>query len=275
MISYAQNFEDVILNRAFTGKTEGFYLDIGAWDPTVDSVTKHFYDIGWRGINVEPATESFRALQTQRPRDLNLKVALGDRVETRDFFEVQDSGLSTFRTEILSDLPKYGFEHVVRPVEVTTLNEVCKLHVDVPIDFMKIDVEGWEEAVIRGGDWQKFRPAVLVVEAIVPCVEAFSEAAPSPSIASNGSAPVRASFASLLSGKGYELCFFDGLNEFYVSREALHLRERISVPANVFDQFVLFRLDEAEKELNRAREAEQALRQQLEQCQSELSGHKK
>jgi hypothetical protein len=188
---------------------------------------------------------------------------------------VQDSGLSTFRTEILSDLPKYGFEHVVRPVEVTTLNEVCKMHVDVPIDFMKIDVEGWEEAVIRGGDWQKFRPSVLVIEAIVPCMEAFSDSEPSPSIASKGSAPVRASFASLLSGKGYELCFFDGLNEFYVSREALHLRERVSVPANVFDQFVLFRLDEAEKELNRAREAEQALRQQLEQCQSEHSGHKK
>ncbi len=273
MISYAQNFEDVILNRAFAGKTDGFYVDVGAWDPTVDSVTRHFYDIGWRGINVEPATEPFRALQTQRPRDLNLKVALGDRAETRDFFEVQDSGLSTFRTGILSNLPKYGFEHVVRPVEVTTLNEVCKIHVDVPIDFMKIDVEGWEEAVIRGGDWQKFRPAVLVIEAVLPCMEAFSESTPPSSTASKDSAPVRASFVRLLSGKGYELCLFDGLNEFYVSREALRLRERISVPANVFDRFVLRRLHEAEKELNRAREAEKALRQQLEQCQNERSRH--
>jgi len=271
MISYAQNFEDVILNRVFWGKTGGFYVDVGAWDPTVDSVTRHFYDLGWSGINVEPATEPFGALQNQRPRDINLNVALGDCMETRDFFEVHDTGLSTFRTEILDDLPKFGFDHVVRPVEVTTLNEVCQTHVDGPIDFMKIDVEGWEEAVIRGGDWQTFRPAVLVIEAVLPRLDAFSEAASPPSNAANGNAPVRTGFASLLSDEGYELCFFDGLNEFYVAREALHLRERVSVPANVFDQFLLYRMYEAEMELNRVREAQEDLRQQLERCQSELS----
>lgn len=145
MISYAQNFEDVILNRAFGGKTEGFYIDVGAWDPVVDSVTKHFYDLGWSGINIEPAAEAYRALQTERPRDLNLRVALGDRGETRDFYEVADSGLSTLRCDLLSDLPKYGFDHVVRSVEVATLKHLCQSYVDGPIDFMKIDVEGWRK----------------------------------------------------------------------------------------------------------------------------------
>ena len=92
MISYAQNYEDVILNRAFGGKPRGFYIDVGAWDPTVDSVTKHFYDLGWSGINVEPAAEPFRALQTERPRDLNLQVALGDCRAMGNFYEVADSG---------------------------------------------------------------------------------------------------------------------------------------------------------------------------------------
>jgi len=39
MISYAQNFEDVILERFFKGQKTGFYVDIGAADPVKDSVT--------------------------------------------------------------------------------------------------------------------------------------------------------------------------------------------------------------------------------------------
>ena len=54
MISYAQNAEDVLLNRAFAGRGDGFWIDVGASDPVVNSVTKHFSDHGWRGINVEP-----------------------------------------------------------------------------------------------------------------------------------------------------------------------------------------------------------------------------
>lgn len=274
MISYAQNFEDVILNRAFGDRTEGFYIDVGAWDPVVDSVTKHFYDLGWSGINVEPAIEPFAALLTQRPRDLNLKVALGDRSETRDFCEVMDSGLSTLNTDVLPDLSKYGFEHVVRSVEMTTLGDLCQSHVDGPIDFIKIDVEGWEEAVIRGGDWGVFRPAVLVIEAVMPSLDAFSTA-PSTQVVPRTDEPVRKSFEDLLSEHGYELCLFDGLNEFYVAEEALYLRERLSVPANVYDQFVPFRLHETETELVRAREAQEDLTRQLEECRRELSGRDK
>ena len=53
MISYAQNAEDVVLARVFAGRNTGRYVDVGACDPVRDSVTKHFYDHRWRGINVE------------------------------------------------------------------------------------------------------------------------------------------------------------------------------------------------------------------------------
>ena len=58
-VSYAQNFEDVILWRALHDVTPGFYIDIGANSPTIDSVTKAFYERGWRGINVEPPLHFF------------------------------------------------------------------------------------------------------------------------------------------------------------------------------------------------------------------------
>src|SRR5215831_3973844 len=76
-ISYAQNFEDVMLWRALKHIDKGFYIDVGANDPDKDSVTKAFYERGWRGINVEPVPQWFERLEKARPRDLNLQLALG------------------------------------------------------------------------------------------------------------------------------------------------------------------------------------------------------
>ena len=68
MISYAENHEDVLLERCFKGSTEGFFIDVGAWEPVDQSVTNHFSSRGWRGINVEPVPEYFARLQAARPR---------------------------------------------------------------------------------------------------------------------------------------------------------------------------------------------------------------
>lgn len=54
MISYAQNFEDVMLMRALASIEKGFYIDVGAAWPDQDSVTKAFYEKGWLGVNIEP-----------------------------------------------------------------------------------------------------------------------------------------------------------------------------------------------------------------------------
>ena len=70
-VSYAQNFEDVMLWRALKHVEFGFYVDVGANDPEVDSVTKLFYDNGWRGVNVEPVTQWYEKLHRERSRDVN------------------------------------------------------------------------------------------------------------------------------------------------------------------------------------------------------------
>jgi hypothetical protein len=54
IISYAQNREDILLWRALRDLSGGFYIDVGAEDPTQNSVTRAFYERGWHGINVEP-----------------------------------------------------------------------------------------------------------------------------------------------------------------------------------------------------------------------------
>jgi hypothetical protein len=98
--SYAQNYEDVMLARAFKGIEKGFYIDVGAQDPVQDSVTKAFYEQGWRGINIEPVMHWFDRLCADRPHDINLQLAVSDHPGMLHLFEVMDSGLSTTDPEV-------------------------------------------------------------------------------------------------------------------------------------------------------------------------------
>ena len=95
LISYAQNFEDVMLWRALKHVESGFYIDVGANDPEIDSVTKAFYEQGWWGINIEPIPQWFERLQKERPRDINLQLAAGSEPGEITLFEITDTGLST------------------------------------------------------------------------------------------------------------------------------------------------------------------------------------
>src|SRR5262249_50071888 len=102
--SYAQNGEDVRLRRAFAGQPTGFYIDVGANDPTELSVTRHFYDAGWHGINVEPLPKQFALLTAARKRDINLNVGCSNRTGTLELYAAgaageEISGLSTFARE--------------------------------------------------------------------------------------------------------------------------------------------------------------------------------
>ncbi len=218
MISYAQHGEDVVLQRLFDGRTTGFYVDLGANDPVVDSVTKHFSLLGWRGVNVEPLTSLHQRLVEDRPRDINLCVAVSDRPGKLVLEEVEGAhGLST-ATEALAQAHRdQGRTLIKREVPCVTLAELCGQHCsEVAIDFLKIDVEGHETQVLKGGDWNRFRPRVLLIESgWVP--EAWHE---------------------LVLSFGYQMGLDDTLNRFYVRDEDAALLERLKWPANVNDRFI-------------------------------------
>jgi len=95
-VSYAQNLEDVMLKRALADVGRGFYVDLGAADPDEYSVTKAFYDLGWRGINVEPMQMPFERLVAARSRDVNLSCVVGAGRHPITMFSVDGvGGLST------------------------------------------------------------------------------------------------------------------------------------------------------------------------------------
>ncbi len=232
MISYAQNFEDVILQRVFRDRKNGFYIDVGAMDPVNESVTKFFYDQGWSGINIEPNEFFYNKLVQERRRDINLNLALGEREERRTLYVFEQYGISTFDQSNRDRFVEQGYESEEKSVKVTTLAAVCQEHVTQQIDFLKIDCEGWEKLAIEGADWSRFRPIVLVIEATEPLttIPAWQEWEP-----------------PLIENALYDMVYFDGLNRFYLRRESADLRCHFKLPPNVFDEFKLYATEKAEQ----------------------------
>ena len=229
MISYAQNFEDVVLSRVFRKQRTGFYIDIGGYDPTIHSVTRHFYDRGWSGINIEPVGAFYEKFVRKRPRDLNLCTAVGDHEGTIEFHEWNNTGLSTADERFAAErLESLGFTKSIRTVPLTTLASICDQAVKKPIDFLKIDVEGLEKAVLIGGDWNEHRPRVVLVEAIQPIV---------PGDDPIDYTPTWPEWEKILFRNDYSFALFDGLNRFYYRNEEPAIKPLLEVPANVRDSF--------------------------------------
>ncbi|AHJ28187.1 FkbM family methyltransferase [Nodularia spumigena CS-584] len=235
-ISYAQNFEDVLLNRVFKYKTRGFYIDVGALHPTFDSVTKAFYDRGWSGINIEPIKEYHNLFQQQRPRDINLNIALSNLEGKLDFFQVVGQpGNSTLNKEIAYEIAKEKDLDVSQyTVSVKTLASICKEYVNQKIDFLKIDVEGLEEDVILSGNWEIFRPTVLVIETTQP----------------NTNIRCKNNIPQILTDKGYKHVFFDGINDYYIAAESENLAKHFAYPVNILDFYVNYRFVEQQRQIN-------------------------
>ena len=231
MISYAQNFEDVVLNRVFHNVSHGRYIDIGAFDPVIHSVTKHFYDKGWTGVNVEPIKRFFKKFESDRPRDWNINKGIGTKIGEAEFYEWGDSGLSTIREGFdPSVVKKMGFKRNTKRISLTTLRDITEQLPNGEIDFLKIDVEGAERDVLLGAEWRHFRPRVILLEAIKPKL---------PGCDIHSYEPTWHEWEDILLQHSYKFALFDGLNRFYYRCEEPELYAPLSYPANVTDGFRL------------------------------------
>ena len=224
-VSYAQNQEDVVLARALHPDDRGgFWVDVGAGDPVVDSVTAAFAERGWRGVNVEPLPREHERLCAARPADTNLQVALGATAGLGTLFvePAENRGASTMMPELVERYRDDGEEFIPIEVPISTLARVVADHVAGPVDFLKVDVEGFESQVLAGADWASFRPRVVVMEATVP----------------KSDEPAHEGWEPMLLELGYRFAMFDGLNRFYAHADEPKLLQRLAIPANVFDDFV-------------------------------------
>ncbi|MDC6477521.1 FkbM family methyltransferase, partial [Methylophilaceae bacterium] len=217
-ISYAQNNEDIMLWRALKHIDNGFYIDVGAAWPDEHSVTKLFYDQGWRGINIEPNPVHIKRFPKERLGDINLPLAISNKIGEAEMYFISNTGLSSLNKKIAESHNKQGFKTTKCTVNLATLASICKEHcVKKEIHFLKIDIEGYEKQALLGNDWVKFRPWVVVIEATLPMSQAenYSEWEP------------------ILLKANYFFAYADGLNRFYVSKEHKELLPAFKYPPNV------------------------------------------
>jgi FkbM family methyltransferase len=226
VLSYAQRYEDLHLLRCLCDQPAGFYVDIGAGHPVYDNVSFAFYLRGWRGITVEPNPWLARLSEAVRPHDTRVASLVGAAEGEATYYLVDDfHGLSTtVESHARAAQIEFGKRSRAMTMPVTTLRALCEQHAPGAIDFLKIDVEGAERDVLAGSDWRRFRPKVVLAEALEPVTMV----------------PAWQAWEDLLTSQGYRFAFFDSLNRYYVADEHPDLAKRLEAAPDSFDSALQF-----------------------------------
>ena len=196
--SYSQEGEDLILLRFFENKIKGFYIDVGAYHPKRFSNTYVFYKKGWNGVNIDARPKSMKLFNRLRPRDINIECGIGKEFGTLTYYEFDEPALNGFSDNLSLDRDTNTEYEIVRktPVDVYPLDYILdsNLKDSQEIDFMSIDVEGFDLMVLESNNWQKYRPKLILIESL-----------------NNGSDDEIGNF---LSGKGYAF-FAKTINTYF------------------------------------------------------------
>jgi FkbM family methyltransferase len=166
--SYSQQGEDIILRILFEGVQRGFYVDVGAYHPFRYSNTYYFYKRGWHGINIDATPGAVKAFNRYRPRDINVEAAIakGNREITLLIFK--EGAVNTLSPELAELQSKQWARRVVssKVVRTHTLSEILDRYKspEQEIDFLSVDVEGYDLEVLQSSSWGRHVPKVVLCE---------------------------------------------------------------------------------------------------------------
>ena len=166
--SYSQEGEDMILKRFFEKQHTGFYIDVGAHHPKRFSNTYFFYKTGWKGINIDAMPGSMQIFKKFRPRDVNIEKPISDYRQTLTYYGFNEPALNGFSKKLSEERDDlYGYKIIFEEeLETAPLSEILDKYLPVgqEIDFMSIDVEGFDFKVLKSNNWVKYTPTIILIE---------------------------------------------------------------------------------------------------------------
>jgi FkbM family methyltransferase len=214
--SHSQQGEDLIVESICDALriAQPTYLDIGAADPCQDNNTYLFYEKHCRGVLVEPNPAFCRKIKAVRPGDTVLNVGAGtsgERETVTDYYVIggrDGDYLNTFSKAQVDDIvaKSQGFRSVVKTIKMplVNINRIIEQHFKTAPNFLSIDTEGLDLAILRTLDFDRFRPSILCVETLVI-----------------GTTRVETAIVDLLKAKGYVVRGSTFVNTIFVDGQLL------------------------------------------------------
>lgn len=146
--------------NGFLDGYKGFYLDIGAYHPFACNNTRWAYELGWRGMNIDPNEQSIKLFNVFRPEDINVNCGVSDRNGELMYHIFEGAeGQNSFVGE-----EKRQAATSTKIVKVRNINDILDEHHIEKIDFVDIDVEGFDERIVCSFNWKKYHPKCVLIE---------------------------------------------------------------------------------------------------------------
>jgi len=161
--SYSQGAMDLILDTILKKKDSGVYVDVGCQHPIKNNNTYLLFKRGWSGVNIDLDKFNIELFKFNRPRDYNVNKAVSDKKEIVDlYFYHQKSPINTLNKKI-SELQNDSVSEI-KKMETETLSSILDSSPYKSIDVLSIDVEGSELKVLKGLNFDKYKPKLIIVE---------------------------------------------------------------------------------------------------------------
>jgi len=154
--------EQMLIREFLEDARTRFFVDVGAADPRFGSQTWHLEVVGWSGILIEPRPDMAAKLRSER-RARVYECACSRRADVERSMQLHlRGGYSSLHPSLVIA----GLEHQgTVAVSVKTLDDILNdAKAPYPLDFVSIDVEGFEVAVLDGFDLDHWRPRLILIE---------------------------------------------------------------------------------------------------------------
>ncbi len=169
-LSYAQEGEDLVLDRLLGQRVSGFYVEIGSHHPFRFSNTYLFYRRGWRGICVDPLPNSKTLFNKWRPRDIALEYGVSQAESVLKYHVFDEPALNTFDPAIAKERDLSSDYNLIKIIDIQTFPLSTVLDGYLPtgqaIDILSVDVEGLDLEVLLSNNWMMYRPKFIIAECL-------------------------------------------------------------------------------------------------------------